>query len=1200
MLKRLELIGFKSFAEKTRFDFAPGITAIVGPNGSGKSNIVDAVKWILGEQSAKSLRGGEMADVIFNGSSTRKPFGMAEVTMTFDNSKRLLQFDGDEVQITRRVYRDGQGEYLINGEVSRLKDIREMFLGSGAGHHAYSIIEQGRVDALLTASTKDRRVIFEEAAGISRFKARKIEALRKLEATEANLNRVRDILQELEKSLKTLHTQASKAKKYEELHARLKDLRVTAGRHEFREIGETLAYQEEVLARLREDQRAAAAKIEASEESERRLDAEATRIEDALRGTEKLLGEARQQIAEQEAAARNQRELMESLEQDRLRLGRQRAELQRRLRHLRHEAATVAQDAETAETEAKAAQLRADAAAAALNVTIATIAELSRQMQTARDEQFALVGRAAKLKTASEMSAAQVERLQKELVRKKAEGEKAAAEAAAIRRVMADLTQTNDELQKQLTAAKAALAELQDRQSEHRRAADALQPRLDALRDRRGDLRGRIEVLEELEKSLEGLGAGVRFVLERAHDPPIIGLVADLLTVPNEFAPLIDLALGEAAQRFIIRDATEIDLWLTTLGELPGRVGFIPLPSVGTVQTIPIEPTTSHGIRIDASNDRPDHDPRTVRSPLSFVTSEWPGLVEHLLGNVVMVDTLTEAREHAVRTRGYRYVTRRGEILEPDGTVILGPARVGGGILSRKSELRDLREQAMTLEADVTRLEQEQTQYRQLADALDTEIAGCGAEITALAAKVSDLRDSLAAQREKQARLADLVELVSSETAILEGELTKARAALETTSSEAAAAEQSAAEWKTVLESAEMQYRQAEETRVLRQEEHTNVQVALGRAREQAAALTARAKAARDELSQIATDEAALGDTDATLASRIAAAQLAALRAAEAAATAYHHKDIHESAVADYLTVRHEIRARRDQSQLELKLIRDEWTQRQDQAHAHELTVRDLTNRRASIVDRIKEDYGIDLAVLEPLPVTDTSRPSEDEMHAEIEDLKRKITRLGSVNLEALEQLAAEEARQKALRAELHDLTTAEKSLLEIIETINTDSRRLFTETLSTVRSHFQELFRKLFAGGMADIVLEDPTDVLESGIEITARPPGKELRSITLLSGGEKTLTAVALLLAIFRSKPSPFCLLDEVDAALDEHNTAQLAIVLREFLDQSQFIIVTHKKRTMATADVLYGITMQESGVSKQVATRIEDWPDEEARAA
>ncbi len=1165
MLKRLELVGFKSFAEKTRFDFAPGVTAIVGPNGSGKSNIVDAVKWILGEQSAKSLRGGEMADVIFNGSSTRKSLGLAEVTMTFDNSRRQLAFDGDEVQLTRRVYRDGQGEYLINGTAARLKDFKEMFLGSGAGQGAYSIIEQGRVDALLVASTKDRRQIFEEAAGISRFRAKKIETIRKLEKVDGDLNRVRDILQELEKNLQKLSAQASKAQKYQEYQTKLKDLRIRVGRHEYLELVETLTYQEGVLAQLRSAVADATTQTESAEAEIAKREWDLARIEEALRVQEKKLGEARQRIAESEAFVRSGREQEANLDGEILRLAQQRWAMSQRIQTLEVEIQRVRDEAQSASETVHAEQDRADAVASALQSVTTTIAEWSKRSAEDRERQFALVGRAAQYQSSAEMNSSQLERLRRELTRKTAESERFGAEAAALTQVLDGLSRSDADVQQKLQSVRESLSRDRQAQDELRHQADALQPELDSLRERRSALTGRIEVLANLEQTLEGIGAGVRAVLADEMQDGVKGLVADLLTVPREIALLIELALGERAQQIVVAEDV-FDQVLERMNHLPGRVSFLPLRS--TV---------------------PEVDPRSAANQVQCAI---PGLSEQLLGDVFLVESRDEARL-LIRTHPQaRCVTLYGELLEPDGSITLGPLHSDTGIVSRKSELRELNQQIQEILQRIATRETEQSKLRVEADRFDPPIRGYETEIETLSGEAGTLRDRILEQRQRRDRLVEQAELATSEAAILTKEVTKAESAWQEAKKRAEESEAEAEAIKLRLAETDQQIREAEQNREARQAESTAAQVALTRVKEQFTRLQSRLAELETEIKQRKIDGINLKSTERSSIDKRLQCQLAVLRATQRASEAYGDLQSREAAISEANERRKVSRMQRDQIQDELRAIRDAWKQRQDQAHAHELTVRDLINRRTTIVDRIREDYGIELSDLES---HEQIEGLVEEWQDEIDELKRKITKLGSVNLEALEQLTEAEQREQATRREYDDLVAAEKSLLEIIEKINTDSRKLFAETLKTVTVHFQELFRKLFGGGMADIVLEDPNDILETGIEITARPPGKELRSISLLSGGEKTLTAIALLLAIFRSRPSPFCLLDEVDAALDEANTGRLADIIKEFREKSQFIIVTHKKRTMAMADVLHGVTMQESGVSKQVATRIEDWPEE-----
>jgi len=1225
MLTRLELIGFKSFADKTRFDFAPGITAVVGPNGSGKSNVVDAVKWVLGEQSAKALRGGEMADVIFNGSSTRKSLGLAEVSLVFDNRRKHLNTDAEEVQVTRRVYRDGQGEYLINGQLARLKDIRELFVGSGAGHGAYSVIEQGRVDALLTASTKDRRAVFEEAAGISRFKAKKAESLKQLAQVEGDLTRVRDVLQELEKQLRTLRLQAAKAQRHQEYTGRLRELRVDLGVREYRELVEAVSAEEAVLADLRAAAAEAAARTESGDRELAGLDSHLSATLDALRDRASASAAARQTIGATEATAKAETGQLAGLDTELRRLGKQRVDLARRLAAL--DAEWTATAAELAQVSVAAAeeQARADGTTAALAAVTGRIAELTTQTERDREAQFALVGRAAKLQGEAGGLRSEADRLQRELSRKLTESERTSRQHDALEAVLADLSRTDSDVQQKLAGARKSHDEHLTYRDHLRKQADGLQAELEGQREARSALRGRVEVLEGLQRSFDGIGAGVRAVLDRraAGDPLlascVAGLVTDFLAAPNDVAAVIDLALGDAAQRFVVTDPTRMDELALALAELPGRVGLVPFvpPSPGGrgVRGEGESGPGTNGLETGLDSQEspspltPNPQGRGEQKLSALVTcdrSDLGGLPELLLGNVFLVPDLAAARRLQADQPAARCVTRAGELLEPDGTVTVGPLGTGTGVLSRKSELRELTRRIGEHDAEIHARETQQVTYRRQADSLDAPIHALETEMQALSGEAGTLRDQLRDQRQVQERLAGMIELTRQEAGHLEGEHRRADAAWTETARQWDAAEVDGRALKDRLATADAELAAARLDRDRKQEENVAAQVALGRVNEQLSALRERADESAAARAQRYADADALDQLERGARARRTAGELAVLRATAAAADGYARKQAAERDAVGLTADEAALRDRRDRLHAALKELREFGDDHKDRVHARELVARDLTNRRDALTARIREDYGLKLADLlaDPTPAVadDTPAPAADPkaVQAEIEELRAKITKLGSVNLEALDELAAVEKRELDLRTQHDDLVAGEKGLMDIIQEINTNSRKLFVETLAVVRGHFQELFRKLFGGGMADIVLEDSDDPLDAGIEVTARPPGKELRNLSLLSGGERTLTAIALLLAIFRSRPSPFCLLDEVDAALDEANTARLAAALGEFLDRSQFIVITHKKRTMAVADVLYGITMQESGVSKQVAVRFEDWPDEADRQA
>src|SRR5262249_52657082 len=558
MLKRLELIGFKSFADKTRFDFPSGITAIVGPNGSGKSNIVDAVRWVLGEQSAKSLRGGEMADVIFNGSTSRRSLGLAEVTMTFDNSRRALAIDGDEVAITRRVYRDGEGEYLINHQLSRLRDIKELFLGSGAGADAYSIIEQGKVDVLLQASTRERRTIFEEAAGISRFKAKKTETLRKLERVDQNLERLKDIIEEVEKQLRSVKLQAAKAQRYQEYSGRLRELRITLGLDEYHQLSERLRAETEILDGLKAGLEERAAQVEAWEAQSQQLDEMLAQLDAMVHAQETALANARQQIAAAETTLNHERSLSTDLETDlaasRVRL----TELNARVAALAADAARAAEELDGVECQGNAQRAQVQALDDELSATVRRLVELQSQVQGDKVEHLERMRQAARLHNDAVACQARFDNLRAERERLRHKTEQAAEYLASLDLELQELTRADEALQGRLAAGRQALTDQhQDRERLRRRGDDILQAVAD-LRAKRSGLASRIEVLEGLERSHEGLGTGVRELItlldqDRSGTSPespwqtVLGLTADFLTVRREFAPLIDLALGDRA-----------------------------------------------------------------------------------------------------------------------------------------------------------------------------------------------------------------------------------------------------------------------------------------------------------------------------------------------------------------------------------------------------------------------------------------------------------------------------------------------------------------------------------------------------------------------------------------------------------------------------------------------------------------------------
>ena len=1189
MLKALELIGFKSFADKTRLEFPRGITAVVGPNGSGKSNVVDAIKWVLGEQSVKSLRGKEMVDCIFNGAAGRQPMNAAEATLTFDNTSRLLPIDAHEVHITRRVYRSGEGEYLINRQPSRLRDIRDLFSGTGVATEAYSVIEQGKVDILLQSSARDRRVIFEEAAGISRFKAKKVESLRRLERVEQNLLRLSDIVEEVENRLRSVRLQASKARRYQELAGRLQELRTQVGLADWRKLSATLAAQAAELADLCTQRDRLHAAAEASEAEELLLETSLVETSESIRAGELLVASQREEIARQEANIQHLRSRLHDLDEEALRHRRQ-------LNATRLRAGGLEQQLTETEWAVRAATEEHDRLRGAWSRSEVEQAAMLEQFQAIGAEHDRLraaylggMRSLASLGNESSALATQAETAQniqaraaERITELQAQLQVLSDEVEACERNRRELDQRATRLHEEWTASQAAINLLRARLTAAHEERQRLESRLAGARER-------LAVLQELEQRLEGVGAGAQQVLAlaRGSEPgpwgAVLGLVADLLHAPLQWAPLIDVALGDRGQHLVLRGAAELldSLRESTLA-LRGRVGFLladdPLDSNPRNAPPPADLTHAPGVIA-----RADH--------LVETASEYQSLAERLLGRTWIVERLEDALRLARgEARGASFVTSAGEWLGADGTLIIGPRQSASALVSRRSELRVLREQVANWASECERAADSARQIGLEIQHEEEREHTLSAQQLQAASDLSDerLRENLAQQRRAQLLTHQAHHATEQAEASAQVEqCTRALAALQERE------ERAQAELHQLEEALAVQARDLAEVETVRrrlERSATQVQVEFAKSEERLQNLQARRQQFERDQQERARQ---LADYRAQLSAslqRVRQCEFEILVDESRIAEGYLHKERHLETVVKLIQQREANRARRQVLATQAHQLRGEARQFDERVHALELAAGGIRHERGTLADRLREDYGIELSELE-------HQPTEDELHQreaveqEIGELRRKLNHIGNVNLESLEELTQLETRFESLSGQYHDLVRAKDSLAQIIARINADSRRLFAETLEAVKGHFQSLFRKLFGGGQADIVMEEGVDILESGIEILARPPGKEPRSISLLSGGEKTLTCVALLLAIFQYRPSPFCVLDEVDAALDEANIERFIAVLQEFLAWTQFVVVTHSKKTMTCATTLYGVTMQESGVSKRVSVRFED---------
>ena len=1178
-LRKLELHGFKSFADRTDFVFEDGITAIVGPNGCGKSNLVDAVRWVLGEQSAKSLRGSQMMDVIFNGSATRKSQGLAEITLTFDNTDRALPCDSDFVGVTRKLYRSGESEYLINKNACRLKDIRELFLDTGLGHDSYSIIEQGKVELLVQSSSIERRAVFDEAAGIAKYKARRKEATRKLERTEQDLLRVTDIIEEVQRQLRSVKLQAGKARSFQQYDHRLRQLRISGALAEFDNLVRRRSTIEQTQSRI-EDQNAALSSQMGQISAEKvRLGLELADFDRQITAADNQLVQNRSHISSArdhiQFARTRADESKQDLDHHRRRavqlkaltgelqthLARQdelaqqycsqETDLQDQLNGLQDEHALAGQDT---------ARLAAD-----LEDQKSGVMDLVRHTSQLHNEisgqdRFRQTLGAQRDRIANEASA--LESRLEELLIRKAQLE---AKARQVSTVLAQDQQAWERCKTQTLQAQVELAQLQERLTQAKEARSAIKSRQSLLKD--------------MEARLDGIHQGVRQILQAksaGRFEYIFGMIADLFEADVSRAALVEAALAGAEQFLVVTDSRKLTAQIDQLAKLPGRVSFLCLDLI---------PPWVNGYDWTQHSEYLGRAVDYVRFEPALAPVAW-----HLLGRTIVVKDLTAALSLARQGPcGYRYVSLQGQLLEPDGLLRLGPATGTSGLMLRHSQIRQLSERMPRIEAKITELADrlnssqaqlshlQQTQQKlrtaiyeaNVAQAQNTSQIQQNAEAIAdlskdkprLVSEISQLEaeiaEALTAQDDSRIQLTHLEELSQQRNEKIANLTARHSQALDV---QQALAEK-VADLRVALTKAHEQFSAAKS-------ELSHVQHTLEQNRSQARSICQDIQAARQ---RIADTEHTILKTEARLAQLFADRQVI-----QKECTDCHHR-------RDRLAQEIELRAQK------LRQLSQQQSELVESLHQNQLKLSEVALRIETLSQRVREDFALSLE-----QEYESYEPAEldlEQVAREIEELRGKIQRLGNVNLDAITQQEELEARLAFLQGQHNDIIKSKNQLEDLIRRINLESRELFLISFAAIRERFGELFRKLFGGGRADVLLSDPDDPLECGIEIIARPPGKELQSISLLSGGEKTLAAIALLFAIFRSKPSPLCILDEVDAALDEANNDRFNALVREFLVDSQFIIITHSKRTMTIADVLYGVTMQEPGISKRVSVKFEN---------
>lgn len=1173
-LKRLEMQGFKSFPDKVSLDFSQGLTMIVGPNGSGKSNISDAIRWVLGEQSVKHLRGNKMEDVIFAGTQDRKALGFAEVSITIDNSDRRMEIDFAEITVTRRVFRSGESEYFINGAACRLKDIHEVFMDTGLGRDGYSVVGQGKIDEILSNKAEDRRQIFEEAAGISKYKYRKLEAERKLAGTEDNLTRLYDILTELEDRLGPLERQSETAKQYLLLRERLKKLEVSVSIENLSKYKKALEEIEQAIADVKSQQEQEQRELEALDQQVADLYAGNSETVQKISGLREAIsseeGRVQQYLSEitifQNSIAQNET-LLERLEEEKQQFEEAIRNNEREQEEKKKELAEIVSAIEQAKAEQDGFLHALEQAEQEVGRTEAILKEKNEDKVEATAELGELKAALAHADTLEQTYQSRREEL--ELSRKQRQQEQAELLQTIDRTVQAAALcqQEKDELSAELNKTKTLLEA----------SEEALRRQKELLQKQQADYRfktDRIKMLTDMEREFEGYQKGAKSILQNKDGAlkrvRIHGALSQLISVDSAYVTAVETALGQALQNIVTEteeDAKESIAYLKQ--NRLGRVTFLPISSVKGRE---------FGYHAE---DCPGF--LGIASQLVQADDKYSDILSSLLGATVVADTLDHAIAMARKFQHkFRIVTLEGELCNVGGSMSGGFMNKQAGILSRANDKKELTAQAEKLKQQIDQSRQAVGKQEQKKGELEQKIqhmAEQDQELTGrliqLAAEKKHLDDQLSGLQKTEEELGASYDQVTARIKEIAEQTAQKRKRLSEITAGSTLLEQDAAraqkDYEEAVSRREMLSNQMTQCRMNVLDFEKNSELC----KERLNSLQSRMEFHQTECRHRVTQTEETEGKNRQLSSDIE----------------FKQHQIQQ--------LNQEIEEKRETiTQLEQSRQGDQDVIAQKQELSRQCREKILTlekesgrieNKKAkaefeidAIINRLWEEYGLTHTTAMEYHEELESIPKAQK---EIGSLKKEIASLGHINIDAIEEFKQVKERFVFLSGQRDDLLEAKKSLEKVIKEMQELMKTIFTQQFETINTYFAETFQQLFGGGNAKLYLSDPDNVLESGVEIEVQPPGKKLQNMMLLSGGEKALCAIAILFAIIKTRPAPFCIFDEIEAALDDVNVFRFANYLKSFNDRTQFIVVTHRRGTMEAADRLYGITMEKKGISRMI---------------
>ena len=1171
-LKAVEMQGFKSFPDRTKLTFDDGITVIVGPNGSGKSNISDAIKWVFGEQSVKSLRGAKMEDVIFGGSASRKPTGFAWVSLFIDNTDRSIDIDTDEVVITRRLYRSGESEYRINNNPVRLKDINETFMDTGLGRDGYSVIEQGKIAEIVSAKSTQRREIFEEAAGISKFRYRKTEAERKLTQAEDNLIRLRDIMQELEDRVGPLKAQSEKAKQYVVLAEEKKSLEISLWLEQLAKLGRQMAELEDKTLLAANDKTTAQKRLEEIEREIEEIQQKTQELNlyiehkrDRIREWETAISEAKVNAAvKQNTVTHNEdtiRELQDEWERSMLSAG----ELEEKLTGLREDCALLQKEAEETARRWEESQKALEAKRQEERRLATEQSALALQKQELQEQIHRAELSAETAGTLAEETVDRLEALRGQAKNKDENLTRLREELAGHRAFAEELRERLESLQNskngylfKLKSRSDKIAEVESRQRNSEKLA--------------GEKLQRAQVLTDLEKNYESFNNSVKFVMKQAGAGAlrgVIGPVSALIRTENRYSTAVEIALGAAIQNIVVQDETAAKRAIALLKERgAGRATFLPLTNI-----------RANPIRESDLSGRGGY--VGLASELVQCEERYRAVMDSLLGRTVVAEDIDAAAAIA-KAYGYRYraVTLDGQVVNAGGSLTGGSVNKNASILSRRGEIDALTAEAKKYAAQVEELETQLTELRREADTIRATVEGIAAEektaredlisaqtlvsrLTASTEEAEQLNeqalreyDELTARveelRKQKLTGGELVKKLTEEVARLnrmDVESTAAHTAL-TEAIEEAARQVTDLQMEAITRRKDCEAAQSVIAQLENQQ--SGSEAALTELRQKQEQLQKENEAIRAEIEEITAGAAGGGSEIETL-----------------------RRDIKEAdGQKDTLEARRSILTRESGDAItKREAAASELVRLQEKSEA-------MQEQQNGISTKMWEEYELTRS-----EAAETAIPLEDVPAAQkrLTELRGRIRGLGAVNVAAIEEYEEVSGRYRFMKEQIDDAENAKKELTRLIAELSAKMSAIFTERFAGINRHFGEIFRELFGGGHAELRLTDATDPLETGIEIIVQPPGKIIKNLSALSGGEQAFVAICIYFAILRVNPAPFVLIDEIEAALDDVNVGKFAAYLHRMTDHTQFISITHRRGTMEQGDVLYGVTMEEEGISK-----------------